>query len=264
MRKGSVKIKGFSASSTKKSKPVASGTPSKAKGKPLGNGVEVVPDDSNAGLDAKSITNGVIDVPDGGTTPEELKARSFQLSTQVSKYEVVDSKSLQNAADVLVNIKNAKAKAELWLGPQKKSAWDAYQVALGQYKAAVDPLDAATKLLKIKMSDYQLEQEKLAEEARQEAEELDGEELMDAITASAVTGMEKAKGVSSTRDFDVIITDVEALVEAVVHGEVNIKLDNLVTVKPSIVKAFIKTTGIEDVPGVKVKPKITQAVTGRK
>lgn len=189
------------------------------------------------------------------------------------------------AAGMLKSIKAAKQRVEDLFGPQAKSAYAAWQTALAQKKRFEGPLKQADKAIRATMSDYQIEQERKEEEALKKAaaeaaaeEEAQRKALDKKIKAAEKKGdtlgasiLEEEKeevyvpvmtpdnkrikpqGVVAQGDIKIEVTDTTMLLRAILDGGINLNIDKLVNIKTSIIKAYVRATGVKAIPGVNVR-----------
>lgn len=99
-------------------------------------------------------------------TSEEksLASNASSVETQVRSLKVENDIGYTAAAELLKRVKSVQKKVKEYWEPLRKSAKAAYDSVLEKKKAMTEPLDNAEQILKRKMSDYTLEQERIQRE----------------------------------------------------------------------------------------------------
>lgn len=184
--------------------------------------------------------------------------QQVDIVVDASQFEVTSIEKVNHGVIVLQEIKEMKAKVEEWLGPQKDAAYNAWQVTLKVYKKAMEPLKDAELILKDKISDFELAEEKRIE--KEKAKAVKPKMTKNGFRpAPVVVKAKKASGLVSQDDWKITVDDPVKLLKAVVSGKTNINLDKLVTIKTGVIKSYIRATGQTKIPGCTVqKGKIQQ------
>lgn len=186
----------------------------------------------------------------------EIESKALSWPEKATALVVADQAGYDAATEALKVVKGLAAEITGTFKPIIESAHRAHKVALDSQKKLVDPLNTAESLLKRKIGGYLDEQERirlaeqrrLEEEARQRAEEealaaavqaeaelkQDGvaQEEIDEHTLSILDSapeqaapvvaprtFQKAAGVSSTVRYSASVTDLKALMRAVLEGK---------------------------------------------
>lgn len=221
--------------------------------------------------------------------PEEVGALVLRSAQELS---VTNQVEYDYAADFLRELKTRQKDVESVLEPQCKAAYDSWQVALEQKKKFLAPFTKAESAVKLLMSEYQMEQRRVAEEAERKAqeeaakqEEKERQKLLkkagrckdpdkaaeleaqaEMVFVPVVTPsheVTKAQGVSTTVDFDVEIHDIRTFLRALVDGQILLDPNELLTVKIQPIKQYIKLTKTTKIPGVRIKEKINISARGK-
>jgi hypothetical protein len=203
------------------------------------------------------------------------RASAMQVTTQV-EYTA--------AGEMLQVIVAGKKKVLALLDPQCKATYNAWQVALGQKKKYMDPIESVEKSLKSKMGDFELEQERLrkeAEEAALKEAEKAREKLLkkadkarekgqddladhlemvaDGVGAEALAELPEAVqhdgGTYSQKDWDITVKNPMEFIKAIANGTVKVNIDSIITWKIGGIKAYVKASGSTKVPGLTILPK---------
>jgi len=131
---------------------------------------------------------------------QKIEERVLPLPDRAKALTVTDSERLEKARDFLVTIKRMKAEVDKAFDPIIKKAPEAHKEALAQKKRYLDPLDAAERLLKPKISAYLMNLEEERREAeRKERERLEAqkraeeEQIQKAIEAEEKGDLEEAE-----------------------------------------------------------------------
>lgn len=205
---------------------------------------------------------------------------------------IQDQAQYDYAAEFLVGIKSKMKEVEAAMDPSCKAAHAAWQTALEQKKKYMAPYVDAEAIVKKSISDYLLEQKRIAdvaaEEARIAAEKLEERErtklLKKADKAEAVGDDDaaeslrldaamvfvpvvapnhevvKAEGVTSTEDFDIDIVDTKKFLTWLID---NMDPITVLSIKTQPIKQYIKLTKITNIPGVHLTKKMTISAKGR-
>lgn len=99
-------------------------------------------------------------------SPEEqgLSKEVSQFEKRVSAMQVTNDLGYAAAGDLLKQVKTMQKKIKDYWEPLRVSAKKAYDDVLAKKKEMMDPIEGAEKILKRKMGDYTLEQERKARE----------------------------------------------------------------------------------------------------
>lgn len=118
---------------------------------------------------------------------KNLGTQATALERQVSAMEVTSEIGYKAAGELLKKVKKVQKSVKDYWEPLRKSAKAAYDNVVAKKKAMLDPIDNAESILKRKMSDFAIEQERIRrEEERRQQEEARAETewlLQEAIAA---------------------------------------------------------------------------------
>lgn len=213
----------------------------------------------------------------------------------MGQLSVIDQVTYEKGTSLLLDINAAIKQAEVILDPPTKIAWQAWQDTLTHKKQFTVPLENAKKLVTSKLSIYattmearrkEAEQKALAEAKLLESQEIDRlqkegeaaaeagdmvgaeEKFMEAATtfvAPAVShvAMGKVGGTALISDYVIGVKDLKVFLSAIIAGTVRLDLNELITVKPHIIKAYVKATKHLDIPGLDIKEIKTVRGTGQ-
>ncbi|TSA55668.1 hypothetical protein D4R42_05220 [bacterium] len=212
----------------------------------------------------------------------EVKQEAMELKHTASELKILDSASMQKGGECLREIKTVRKRLKDVFKPIVDAQKAAYQVTVGEFKKYDDPLKLAEVTVKQGIGTYQVEaerkrkaaEEKLQEEARKQAEEIQlqaasqAEQNGNADAAEAIISQpvaaprvkiekEVTEGVSTRKLWSAEVTDLMALVKAVAAGEqplTFLKADT--TALNSMAKAQKE---LMKVPGVEAVSKVTVA-----
>lgn len=181
------------------------------------------------------------------------------------------------ATEILKMLKKGKKNVEETLDPQCKSAHVTWKTALEQKKKHLKPLEDAEKLIKGKISDYLLleerrkdeeikkleaEEEERRQELEEKAEEAEAtgdEELADTLREEAEAPMpvavaptvNKSSNISTASDYDIEIKDIKGLMEWMLKQKF-LDPSTVFNVKIGGLKTFRKMAGLTAIPGCKL------------
>jgi hypothetical protein len=213
-----------------------------------------------------------------------LEARTYKET--VLEIEVVNQGSRDLAADVLLKVKQKQKEVENALDPQCKSAYEAWQTALGQKKKYLAPYIEAENELKVRISSYDLGQRRLQEEMSRRAQEearkeeaklkaklekkaakaedrgdtdLAGElrDEIDSVFAPTVVPNlipEKSTGITSTEDCEITVVDLREALKWLIASTLDV--DSIVTIKVGPIKSYVKLTKATVLPGIRIEKKM--------
>ena len=193
--------------------------------------------------------------------------KGLELVAFASSFEVTTIDSAQEAIDFANDIKVRRVKIETEVtGPPKKAAYDAWQISLGIEKKLLTSYNEAEKIIKRKISDYQVEQDRIRMEALKAIQEPVPGELPTVDPSIFTKNSEKINGSSSTDDWEITVLDMLKFAKWCLTKEKKpwtlfLKVFSVSTVA---VKDYIKATGIEEMPGLLIKKTKRIALVGRK
>lgn len=220
---------------------------------------------------------------------EELVVKEVNTVTAIaSNLFVTTQQEAERAVTFLQEVARSKKRVTEFFSEQKKATYDAWQVVCKQETKILTPLLAAESVIKQRKTEYDLkvrreaeEQARLAEELAQKEEEklrkrLDKqiaktddedkkallEEMKEGVMVhrAATPSVPKIQGASAQKDYTVEIVDLRAFLVALVSREVTIAYDQVVNIKTSAIKAYIKTTGRVNIPGCRIQETLIQRV----
>lgn len=229
-------------------------------------------------------------VPEPGpiATEQQMLANGALIESDAKKLVITNDAEYEEAAEMARTIKTRQKIVTDYFGPMKKAAHDAHKAVCDHESEILAPLKNAEKTCKYAMGAYQLkkqeearqreaEMRRLAQEeaARKLEEAAKAETAGDAETAHAAmqealvadqlsnsvyagSSAPKVKGVSTSKDWEIIVTDEHA-VPAYING-VMLRSIDLAAIK-RLVKA---TDGKIEIPGISVKESVSVSVSGRK
>jgi hypothetical protein len=212
---------------------------------------------------------------------QQLDKKLVAVQKMVAAIKIVDQTTLDGAGDMLLKIKGAITEVEEALDPQCKSAYNTWQVALAQKKKYLTPYQTLESAVKGEIGRYTLEQEEIREAEEQRLQALAEEEedrtkaklLKQADAARKKGNVDKAEeleeqaemvmvpqpqmtnqvtqvsGVTSTKETEIEVVDLMALIKAIAKGTVKINVDALFSVKISIIKQYVNATGVTSLDG---------------
>lgn len=241
--------------------------------------------------EAKTVGNtalvlGTVETAQVGRTEEESKLdRQVSLiEQQASDVVVASEEDFVLAGELTKQVKEMQKQVTDYWEPMRKSTYEAYSAVNQHKKQMLDPLASAEKILKRKMGDYTMEQERIrrereeamrkaaeAEMARklEEAEEAESRgdavgaefamaeaEVMEGVAASG--GLQpqtpKAKGVSKTKTWKITKIDREKV-------PISLNGMELRPVDEKLVLQLIKASkGKISIPGVEYKEDVIISV----
>ena len=215
---------------------------------------------------------------------EQLGKEVSLMESQASAVVVATEADYSVAGDLIKTIKAMQKQVKDYWDPLRVAAKRTYDDVLAKKKAMLDPLEAAEKIIKSKMGDFVLEQERKRQEQEEAMRKLAQAEidrkLDEAATAEAngdAMGVEfamaeaevmqgiaeagsipsqkpKANGVSTSKAWKIVSVD-PAQVPVSIAGAVIRPVDE------SAVMALIKATkGKIEIPGIKYEETVTISV----
>jgi hypothetical protein len=226
----------------------------------------------------------------------KIEGESKPIVQEAKTFLIKDDESFMETGFRLKSIKGFLEQANGIFDPQIEAAHQSHKIALEQKKKFIAPMVEADKLYRRKRSDYEIELERQAEEARRKADEAakaeedrKKKELEEAaIKAEAILGdpafarelreaaqqvvvesaapaivTQKAPevaGFASAKDWDISVTNPMLLIQAIACGDVVVDLGALITWKTGELKAYLKRTNKEEIPGCLVEKKKVQKV----
>jgi hypothetical protein len=193
---------------------------------------------------------------------------------------------VRSGVELLQAIKKTKQEINDVLKPQIESAHKAWKVALAQKNKYFEPLHKAESIIKDKISDYEIEQDRLIqaqrlkeeEKARRAEERLikklekRADKIADEETRAMIEEQieeihvpvnyvpepEKIKGKTAQKTVNVKIHNINKLVRHLVNNDIN--LEKMVTIKLGPLKSYIKLTGAKSIPGTTITQSLIQRV----
>lgn len=228
---------------------------------------------------------------------EEVLQQETSLTIQNSEIVVDDQASMEIASDQVLELDVMRKKiVEYWAEP-KKSAYDSWKSITTKEKEMLDPLDATRDSLKKKINFYLTEQRRKEEEerkrleAQRKAEEEAERERLAALakkaeesgdTESAEIIKEQAEAVyippevpetvvqkttrtdagtvSGKEELQIEVRDKKALIEAMLKDN----LLEMIEVKETKLKQWLKLTGKENYPGLGIQKVIAASFRGKR
>lgn len=195
------------------------------------------------------------------STEDRLATAEQSLVARVDALEITSAEQARTAVDLLDAIADLRRELAEHHDPIIQAAYKAHKAALQAKAKLDDPLkQAEAKLRRLLGAWEQAERERVEAERRKEQERLASlaraaEEAGDAEKAAALqmataATPEREPVVSSTAKYEVEVTDLAALVQAVAKGAV--PLDALEANLSAIRKAAASAEGKLEWPGVKV------------
>lgn len=223
-------------------------------------------------------------VPEGATKEAEIKQEVSQVEIRAKEMIISTDEDYEKAAEFGRQIKEKAKVVTDFFKPMKDSAYQAHKAVCDREKTMLSPLQNAEKTLKKAMADYHQEKERkrleLEEQMRREAEaererklneaaaleeagktEEAEAALMDAqvtetVAARATVVMEapKAKGVSSSKDWEI---------ESIDHDKVPVNFSG-VEIRPVDEKAIMRliraSKGSIQIPGIRYKETLKMSI----
>jgi len=221
---------------------------------------------------------------------DSVEERGLAIYQHAGEMAVADQPSYDFAATFLTEVKTKIREVESAMEPQCKAAYDSWQIALSQKKLYLKPFQAAEAEIKGKMSQYQLEQRRIQEEAERRAmeeaerqaekerqallkkaartkDEDKAEELREqaemVFVPAVVTdhSVGKVDGISAADTVEVEVMDIKALLGWLAVGPMDPSM--VVTVKTAPLKQYLKMVGETKIPGCKVTKGVRISAKGR-
>jgi len=218
-----------------------------------------------------------------------------EITDVVSAAEALVIRSVDDlplVSDFLQKVAQAKRKLADVFGPQKKATHLAWQSVILQEKKFLGPLESAEVMVKRKKTDFDIEQQRIIDRMGEEVErkaaakegqmrarllkkmemEKDPEKIavlqekIEEVHADRrpILEMPKVDGITTQKDFNVEVTNIEILMAAVIDGRVNIDPNKLFDVRESALKTYVKMTGRLTIPGCRVQETLIQRVMGKR
>lgn len=221
--------------------------------------------------------------------PKEEVTEQSNLLEVARKVHIVDVESCQEGTDVALTAKRLRLKIEKYHKPHIDNAHKAHKDLVKAMKELTEPLKKAEDWIKRQIVDYNREIERVRLEAaikaqkeaeeklRQEKERLDkiameaaekndesafeeATQESESITEQDFTPVQQPKeamptGVSTRKNWQVEITDLKALIKAVMEGHAP---ENFIIANEKAIKQWAKAVGdTQKIPGIKVYDKGT-------
>jgi len=216
-------------------------------------------------------------------TPETMKRTSNKLVKQ-SDMVIKTQEDAENAVELLCKVAEFRKKLEEMLSPQVDATYKAWKIALDTRKQYVDPVKEAEKKIKDAKSDFDVAEEERIENKRmkelekaKKVEDKKKKKIQDKIDKTDDDEIKAAleeemddvhvpvksekltshKGMARQKDFDVEVVNKMWLLKAIASGEVKLGDDSF-EFKKSVLKAFVKATGVKSLAGCKIVKKFIQ------
>ncbi|MBN2118540.1 MAG: hypothetical protein JW730_18345 [Anaerolineales bacterium] len=103
--------------------------------------------------------------------PERLEQTALSWPDRAKAVSIVDQPSYDMAATLLIDIAALEAEIKEHHAPIKEAAFRAHKVAVAAEKRLLDPLASAKGILKLTISAWEIEQERIRRELERQAEE---------------------------------------------------------------------------------------------
>lgn len=216
---------------------------------------------------------------------EDALGEEVTLIEKKAKQTVIQTDDdFAEAGNTVKAVKAAQKKVDEYWEPMRESTYSAYKTVMAHKKQMSDPLKNAEKILKYKMSDYQVrmekkrreEEEKLREMARKElsiklAEAAEAEASGDAFGAEyAMAEAEALDTMAETVHVAKTVTQVDGIRQAKTWAIKNIDLSKLpdefegVVIRPADEKAIMRiikeSKGNVSIPGVEYEETVSFSV----
>ena len=221
----------------------------------------------------------------------KIETESMPMIKEAQTFLITDDENFKVAGFRIKAIKDFREQIGQIFNPQIKAADASHKIAIEQKKKFDGPLEQADKLYRKKRSDYEIGLDRKAEEERKRLdaeakaeEERRKEELEEAaVKAEAILGDAKAAkeirdtipqivvesqasaiadykppevaGFGSAKGYDIIVNEPMVLIQAIACGDVVVDLEALITWKVAELKAYLKRTKKEEIPGCLVEEK---------
>lgn len=202
-----------------------------------------------------------------------VKTETTSLIRRIQKMEIVSQSDLESTVDLLKQVIIVRKRAEQLFDPQIDSAYKTWQISLQQKKTFLAPLVEAEKMLKGKKTDYELEQERIVEEKfNREKEKLEKklaktkDEEKKAIISEELDNiavepkLANVNGSSRQKDWEIEVTDKRKLLKAILDGEIDINIDDLVDIKINTLKKYLRASNKNEIVGCVCKKTLIQKI----
>lgn len=234
---------------------------------------------------AENVNETVMSIIENPTVIDEsvLKTEAISLEVRADALSVTNDEEYQDAAEFLKALKEQAGKVKDFFKPLKDAAHKAHKEVCDREKQMLDPLTKAEAVIKKAVGGYLAEQERKRREAEErarkaakaeadrrlaeaiflesqgkfeEAEEAAIEaEIIDSVTVAVpVAPTKKVKGVSSSKDWEIVSID-EATVPVDVAGIVIRPVD-----RGAIMRLVRASKGTIKIPGVTYKEVMKMSV----
>ncbi|GIK15019.1 MAG: hypothetical protein BroJett002_37260 [Candidatus Brocadia sinica] len=208
---------------------------------------------------------------------------------QCKTFKIKTSEDFAKAAEWLAFVNSQIDQIESQCADAIAKAHALHKQLCKDRKDALAPWEAAKNRISVERNNYQVEQERIREEAQRKAEAEAREKArkeQEALLARAAAAKTEAKqeellekaesvyvepvfvpsvvekkveistggSVSSQKDFDVVVTDIKSICKAVVDGKLPV---GIIEIRNNALKTFIKLQGIKqgDIEGLQIKTK---------
>ena len=191
--------------------------------------------------------------------PEEENKLGRQVSLieqQASSVVVASEEGFVLAGELTKQVKAMQKQVTEYWEPMRKSTYEAYTAVNQHKKEMLDPLASAEKILKRKMGDYTMEQERLRRERDEAMRKAAEAEMMEGVAVSGGLRPQapKAKGVSQTKTWKIAKIDSEKV-------PISLNGMELRPVDEKLVLQLIKASkGRISIPGVEYKEDVIISV----
>jgi hypothetical protein len=185
------------------------------------------------------------------STEQQLREEALTLTQKATLITIVDQETYDIAASTLLDVKTFRSRWKEYWNPVRDSAYKAYTSILDKINERDKPAEAVERMLKSKIGQWDIEQERIRQEQqrkaqeefeRQQAEERLAEAVMaeqagvpqeqvEAILTAPVTVVapviaptyEKASGISRRENWKARVVDMKALCKAIGAGKVPVE-----------------------------------------
>lgn len=144
------------------------------------------------------------------TQHQDIKIRAISLPDEARGFQVVDTQSLENAAEFLKTVKALRKEIEDKLGPNRQKAYEVWKALCTFEKECDSPLAQAEEIIKERIAAYmqaqeakqRIEAERAREAARKRSEDA---KLADAVCAEQAGQVETAEAILNGPDYAPLI-----------------------------------------------------------
>jgi hypothetical protein len=125
--------------------------------------------------------------------PSEIQKETASLTRQISTLKVTDGDTYSLAIDIGKQIKQRIKAVTEFFAPMKRKANEAKQAILDAENSAITPLEEAAAYLNRQATAYRLEEERKANQVREEAQEAERKRIAATRAAEATQAREQGK-----------------------------------------------------------------------